>query len=118
MTHKEKIKKMFEELPKKGIKQYNFAPPIYRLLWKLGVEIPPPPFSSFLYDFLFAGVGFGTLWGLLMWFVFWQPKNFPAIIAIISSAMAGILFGLSMAVILRHKAKKHNLPLWKDYDKD
>ena len=118
MTHKEKLNKMFDELSKKGINKNIFAPPIYRLLWKIGIEIPPPLFSSFMSIFLFSGIFFGLLWGLLMWILLWRPENLPIAIAVIGSAMAGVLFGLSIAAILRRKAKKYNLPLWKDYGKD
>lgn len=52
MNHKEKLNEMFAELPKKGINKYTFAPPIYRLLWKVGMEIPPPLFPSFTSIFL------------------------------------------------------------------
>ena len=42
MTHEEKLNKMYQELPQKGIK--GFAPPLYRLLWKMNIQIPPPYF--------------------------------------------------------------------------
>ena len=107
---------MFRELPQKGIGQYTFAPPVYRLLWKIGVKIPPPLFSSSEFIFLFQGLFFGSLWGIFMRLTVWQDMN--TIIFIIRSILAGSIFGLSMAILLRRKAKKYGLPRWKDYGKE
>jgi len=117
MTHKEKLNKMFAVLPKQGINKYTFAPPIYRLLWKIGIEIPPPLFSTFTSIFLFMGIFFGTLWELLTWLIYGR-NNLPLSITMCASILAGILFGLSMAIYCRYQAKKHSLPLWKDYGSD
>lgn len=115
MTHKEKIEKMYEELHEKGVSKSNCAPPVYRLLWKLGVEIAPPLFSSFMRNLCFQGTFFAVLWGVLMWFTYWQQQQYPFVIAIIASVTAGFLFGLFMAVYFRYVSNKHGLPSWDDY---
>lgn len=118
MTHKEKLNKMFKELPERGIRKYEFAPPLYRLLWRIGIEIPPPLFSSFIFLFIFEGLLFGIPWGVFMW-LFERSRNvMSAISYILGSIFAGIFFGLIMAINFRRQAKKYNLPLWKDYGKD
>lgn len=116
MTHKEKINKMLEELPKKGIKKSYLNPPLYKLCWKLGFELPPPLFASFFNSFLLAGIYFGIFWGLSMWLFFkLEHENQPIIPHIIISILSGILFGLSMAIIYKIKKKKYNLPSWENY---
>lgn len=116
MNHNERLNKMYQDLSQRGIGKYTYAPPIYRLLWKMGIQIPPPHFSSFLFLFLFQGTFFGIFWGLVMWVLSWQQQNLS--LHIFKSALAGLLFGLSMAGYYRYQAKKHDLPLWKDYGKD
>lgn len=48
MTHDEKVAFLLDDLARKGIGRYTVAPPIYRLLWRLGIEVKPPLFASFL----------------------------------------------------------------------
>lgn len=116
MTHKEKLKKMYEHLPALGISPYTAAPPLYRFLWFLGIEVAPPIFSSFWPIALFMGTFFACGWGMLMWFMLWsKDTNLSPIAAFSVSLLAGILFGLTMAAYLRYKAKKHNIPLWSQY---
>ena len=45
MTHREKVEYLIHDLSRRGIKPRAAAPPIYRLLWKIGVHVPPPLFA-------------------------------------------------------------------------
>lgn len=112
MTHKEKLNKMFQELPEKGIN--DFAPLLHRLLWKVGIKIPSPYFSSSIFLFIFYGLFSGISLGLARR---WLLRD-PPIVTIIISVFMGICYGLPLTIYYRRKAKKHNLPLWKDYGKD
>ncbi len=47
MTHREKDAYLLRDLGQRGIRPRIVAPPIYRLLWHLGVEVRPPHFASF-----------------------------------------------------------------------
>jgi hypothetical protein len=121
MTHEEKVELMFQDLIPKGIKKSTLAPPLYRFLWKLGVKISPPLFSSFIFLFLFQGIFFGILMGIFIcafaWIIrrFVDNSGFTFIGAIYSSVIGSIIFGLVMATYTRNRAKKYKLPLWKDY---
>ena len=44
MTHQEKVAYLLENLKAHGIDSRKAAPPIFKLLWALGLEIPPPLF--------------------------------------------------------------------------
>ncbi len=114
MTHDEKVAYLLKDLGKKGIGQYTIAPPIYRLLWRLGVEVKPPHFASFWSLVGTTGVAFGIFWGIFMWFLVWQQST-PVSLAVGAAALAGLVFGLVMAVYFRRRSRKLALPRWEDY---
>jgi hypothetical protein len=114
MSFEEKRQAALAMLAATGMWRSNYAPPLYRLLWRLGIKVPPPHFASFRSNFAFPGICFGVLWGLLMWLMFWSNQGVPIQRAIILSAVAGVFFGLAMAAFYRHGARKHALPKWQD----
>jgi membrane associated rhomboid family serine protease len=114
MTREEKIATMINDLSLKGLGPYTSAPPLYRLLWRLGFDVPPPPFASFMSNALVMGIMFGIVWGLLMWFILWQGE-FPVVGAIFTAVVAGVCFGLAMAAYYRWRVSKLGLPRWEDY---
>lgn len=95
-----------------GIMKSNYAPPIYRLLWRFGVKMPPPHFAGFIFNFLFTGTIFAVGFGTFVWLFSWSANGKSAAGAVLASLAAGILFGLSMASYYRYGARKHKLPAW------
>ncbi|TXT34551.1 MAG: ybaA [Comamonadaceae bacterium] len=67
-----------------GIWKSNYAPPGVKLLWRLGIDCPPPHLARF-------------------WSVFF-----------VCGLFAGLSFGFLMATYYAIGRKKHRLPLWKD----
>ena len=114
MTHDEKVALLLKDLRQRGISEYTTAPPLYRLLWRLGITAKPPFFASFWSLVVTMGVLFGVLWGILMWFSGWQGE-LPVSTAIGLAVLAGVLFGLIMAAYYRRKARQLALPRWEDY---
>jgi len=115
MTHREKLELMYRHFDALGISRSTSAPPAWRLLWKMGLEVPPPLFAPFLPMALATGGFFALGWGLIMWLGFWASRDMPVSIAVLSSLAAGALFGLVMAGIYRHLARRHGLPSWAEY---
>ena len=115
MSHAEKIQLMFDDLSRRGIGAWTFAPPLYRMLWRFGIQIPPPHFSSFPFLFFFQGSFFGIVWGLFIGLTFWTWLRLPLWLLAVAAVSAGVLFGLCMAAYYRWQARKHHLPLWRDY---
>ena len=117
MTFSEKLERMHAHLSELGLKEAAFAPPLYRLLWRLGIEVPPPLFSSFASIAMIQGALFGIGWGALMWFAFWSRQNvaFPWQLAVAAALLAALLFGLFMAAMVRRQARRLGLPLWHEY---
>jgi hypothetical protein len=115
MSHSEKIQRMFDDLSHRGIGAWTFAPPLYRLLWKLGSEIPPPHFSRFSFLLLFQGGFFGLFMGMLVGLVFWPWLSLPLWALLLVIVFAGVFFGLCIASYYRWQARSHGLPLWDEY---
>jgi len=115
MTHSEKLKEMHRHMAALGIAATTAAPPAWQLLWRLGIEAPPPLFAPFWPSALFMGSFFGLFWGLFMWLFLWSRQGMPGWLVAAAALSAGALFGLCMAGYFRYLARKHNLPLWRDY---
>ena len=104
---------MEEHLRALGVPRSTFAPPFYRALWRLGIEAPPPLFTGFLALALTQGGLFALLWGPCMW-VF--TRSFvPAIYVAATSFAVGAVFGVTMAWLIRRKARELGLPSWPRY---
>ena len=116
MNHHQKIEAMRAHLAAEGLKEGEYAPPVYRLLWKYGVEATPPLFASFRSIAFYQGTFFGVFWGLMMLLLSWRRgQPWPIWLAILLSLFAGALFGCLMAYVMRRKAEKLGLPLWSEY---
>jgi hypothetical protein len=97
-----------------GMLRSNYEPPLLRLLWRLGFNIPPPHFAPFWANAIASGVLFGVAWGALMWFVSWSRQGTSLAWALIAAAAAGVLFGAAMAGFYAHGKRKYSLPSWHD----
>jgi hypothetical protein len=115
MTHSEKLKTMQEHLAKLGVSQSKSAPPFWKILWRLGIEVPPPLFLGFWPIALFMGSFFGVFWGLFMWLFHWSDQGKPLVAILVGAILAGVMFGLCMAAYFRHLARKLDLPAWTSY---
>ena len=64
MDNQDKVDKLIAELGEQGYSEFTVAPPLFRMLWSHGIDIPPPLFMPFwsivvFMCYLFA-VGFGA----------------------------------------------------------
>src|SRR5262245_58737420 len=104
-----------ELLSKTGLVRDEYSPPAYRLLWRLGVDIPPPHFMSFGKLVLFQGVGF-FIWitiGMTLLNALLLP-GFPILLTLVLSLLGGGTFGLLMARHYDAGRRRHGLPSWHD----
>jgi hypothetical protein len=117
MTHEEKLRRMGQHLPKLGIAEAMFAPPAYKLLWKLGLKVAPPVFAGPLHCFLMGFIAITLMMALLGWLV---PLPFEARMQrefgfwAVPLAM-GVLGGLMSMVWLPYQFKRYRLPSWDEY---
>jgi hypothetical protein len=112
MTYPSKLSSALAMLAATGIGRSSYEPPLYRLLWHVGLFLPPPRFASFGFNFVFNAAWFATLWGAIMWLLLWSQLGGSGVVAAIAAVAAGVLFGLTMAAYYRYGARKHGLDLW------
>jgi hypothetical protein len=109
MTHDEKIAYFLRDMRQKlGLfGQFSAAPPIYRLLRRLGIKVTPPLFGSFWSLFWSYGV---LYLGIIL--IVWSQGGHPGFVLSGVFAAAG---GAIAAALVRRKARKLALPRWEDY---
>lgn len=97
-----------------GMRPSDYLPPVLRLMWLLGLDVPPPHFASFWLNTIVCGGAFGFAWGAIMWFMTWarQGGSIPALL--IAPIIAGVLFGALMAVLYASGRRNYHLPSWHD----
>ena len=92
----------------------NYAPLLIRLLWRLGINIPPLPFAPLWQVFGVMTGSFSVGYGLWMYWMVWRAQGMPPLFACKISLIAGVLFGLTMALFHLWRRKMNKLPDWKD----
>ena len=93
--HREKVERLIADLRQRGVSPYMAAPPLFRLAWALGLDVPPPLFLGFLPLTLLMGAFFGAFWGAFMWVLQWKAWQVPWWVAVLTATCAGLVFGLS-----------------------
>ncbi len=109
-----KVQAALRHLDLAGVHRRHSAPPLHRLLWRMGFNVPPPILASVASNALLMGTWFTVGWGVLMWLLVWRNTHMPAGGAVFSALLAGVLFGLLMAVVMRVMRLRRGLPLWRD----
>lgn len=115
VTHAEKLERMRAHMAALGIPASTAMPPLWKVLWRLGFEVPPPLFMGFGGITLVLGGFFGCFWGLMMWLLLWSREGMSVWFALAAAFAAGVLFGVAMAAYLRRLARRHRLPAWDGY---
>jgi hypothetical protein len=115
-----KLDAALEMLATTGIWRSNYAPPMHRLLWRVGISIPPPHFMSFGYILLYGGLCVGVLLGASPWVVGCSrvfpfrsnPDATPLLLWMIVIACS--FFGLGMAAYYQYGKRQYKLPSWSE----
>ncbi len=68
MTHDEKLRALRADLERRGVPAFRAAPPLFRLLWALGIAVPPPVFWRFRSLWLFGSAVFAVPLAAFIWF--------------------------------------------------
>jgi hypothetical protein len=125
MTHQEKLQLMRGHLAALGVSKAYIAPLPYRLLWRLGIDVPPPLFANAASIVVVVGSLYGLLYlgayllGLLTVaaihgrdFAFESPDIF---VYIGFATLLGMLIGFLEARRYRRIARDLKLPPWSVY---
>ncbi len=94
----------------------NYAPPLLRGLWKLGLKIPPTPFMSFRHVLVLMSVWYSVVWGLVMYFCTWRAQECHLLSPVFTVSVLGLFFGFFMALFHLWRKKVNGLPDWSELD--
>lgn len=83
MTFEQKKARAIALMDSKKMWRSNYAPPLLRILWRLGIRLPPLPFMPFWQVTVLTGGLWGISWGCAMWFIYRGPSGMVAGEAII-----------------------------------
>ncbi|MGT3502688.1 DUF6404 family protein, partial [Escherichia coli] len=67
MTFEQKKARAIALMDSKKMWRSNYAPPLLRILWRLGIRLPPLPFMPFWQVTVLTGGLWGISWGCAMW---------------------------------------------------
>ncbi len=115
MTHRKKVEHLLADLSQCGIPPATIAPPLYRLLWSLGIEVPPPHFQRFGALAAMASGFFTLVFAGLIGLWQWRALDLPFGTASALSGLAGVFFGTLLAASYKSSAKLLKLPRWEQY---
>jgi len=99
----------------KGMARVQSAPLLHRLLWRMGIALPPPILAGFGTNALVQGLLFGLFWTALMWLMLWQGSERPLALLLAAGLVAGALFGIVMAALMRSLRRHRKLPDWRQF---
>ncbi len=101
-------------LAKTGIWPSNYAPPLFHLLWSLGMNVPPPHFIRFVSIVIFMVAFFGGVLSLFVSPMLWSTTGISGTQVLIFGVLTGLAFGLAMASYYAYGRRKHQLPGWNE----
>jgi uncharacterized membrane protein (UPF0136 family) len=116
MTHARKVEAYKSLMAEKGIGPATAAPPLWSLLWSLGIRVPPPLYMGFLPMALLSGTFFGLVFGTIVWYMNNRGARTMSLHEASVVALAtGAFFGITMAWFARRLARKHGLGTWSEF---
>ncbi len=102
-------------LDRSGVPRREAAPLLHRMLWRLGVALPPPILAGFLTNTLLQSLLFGVFWTVLMWLLLWQGRAPALELLLLAGGAAGVMFGLVMATLMWFLRGARKLPTWRQF---
>lgn len=102
-------------LSQRGLPRNRYEPPLFRLLWKIGVEVPPPHYMSFAKVAISYAVWFAVFWWGFMWVLVWSRQGRAMGDDVLVAVAAGAFFGLVMAWFYERDRRKLRLPAWESF---
>jgi Family of unknown function (DUF6404) len=95
----------------------NYVPMGLRLLWRIGIDIPPPYFISFYGNVFLVGTPMALLYGFTFWFFIWSRQSSSITMWLLAVAL-GLSFGLTQAAKYKRLKGKYSLPSWDELGTD
>lgn len=98
-----------------GILESNYAPPGVKLMWRFGIDCPPPHMAGFVGTALVAGLYFALAWGVFVALYLGMQGRLSVPVVLLGASGAGLCFGVAMAAYYAFGRRKHGLPLWNEF---
>ncbi len=102
------------EINNAGVRGWNGVPPSLRLSRKMGFKQRPPYYVPFGKMAVSSAIYFAVTWGVFMHLVQWRAQAVSISGQVLISTLAGLAFGLSMALWYRFVRRKNRLSSWDD----
>jgi membrane associated rhomboid family serine protease len=99
-------------LSARGLSRHHAEPLLFRMLWKLGVNVRPPHFLGFASVAVVYGIWFACVWGGFMWMLVWSQQGIGIAGVALRAAAAGACVGLLMAWLYARERRECALPAW------
>ncbi|WP_414698987.1 DUF6404 family protein [Oligoflexus sp.] len=117
MTFQEKLRHALDLCQDSKIKSYDYQPPLYKLLWRLGIEKAPPHFTGFYENWISIGTITGIPWTLIMAApgLFQDVSRSDFFPLLVGGCCSSVFYGYLMAKRCERQAKRFGIPLWKDF---
>jgi hypothetical protein len=112
MHFQARLERSLTMLADRGLPRRHFEPLLFRLLWKLGVNVRPPHFLGFAHIAIVFGTWFAGIWGAFMWCVVWSRMGKSVAAAALTTAAVGACFGFMVAWFYARERKEFALPAW------
>jgi predicted membrane protein len=97
-----------------GMWRSNYAPPLLRMLWMCGIDVPPPHFVPFRVNAVMFGATFAVAFGAVKRLIEGPDIARSLFAVLLELVVVGALFGLLMAGLFERGKQKFRLPLWRD----
>jgi len=110
-----KLETALKLLKEQNVKKRQAFPGVHRLLWKVGVNVPPPHFNSFVGNSLFGSIFMFVFMGLWMNLFVWL-KSGRLFSELFFTFLGAIIFGIFSALLIERKKAVLDLPKWEDLD--
>jgi hypothetical protein len=118
LIHTEKIAAFIQDMKDRGMDPHTAFPILFRLVWMMGLQVPPPLFLGMWGNFLWSAGFFGTLIASAGAVIWWQHPNIPLWVMwltalILSSGVVAVCAFNASAT--RSAVRKLQLPSWDRY---
>ena len=97
----------------RGIWPINYVPMGLRLLWRIGIDVPPPIFLSYWANVLLGGSIPALIYTIMIGLVPWLYRERSLVEFAVGIAVFWLIVGLVRAFTWARLRRKHNLPLWR-----
>lgn len=101
-------------LAKTDLWRYSYAPPLHRLLWRAGIQVPPPHLATIVSNVCLFSPWLCIVWGTFTWYAFFSSSGVPLIFFVVVALFTGVACGFGLAILYQESSRKRGLPVWAD----